>query len=146
MVTFFIKEGNNGMKKLFFNLVLFNLLCWTSDCFCQAGLEKLTADSIKSVTIISKFSLSSGSEKVVIDKYSIEKLLDFLKKIELTQCNVKNCKVDARKYLFYISFNGWREKIYLFDDVIFIAKSRYRIDKDITGKFAILFNSLSTGK
>jgi hypothetical protein len=132
------------MKKLIMGLILLSLCGWTCNCFCQAGLETLKADSVRSVTIISKLNDGNGTEKVTTHKKEIERLLGFLAKLKLEQCNPGNCNVIIQKYLFCLSFDGWRDKVYLFSDVIFIAKSRYRIDKDAIGEFVKLFLSPDT--
>ena len=134
------------MKNILLIAIIFYCVMRPSVCFCQSGLEKLTTDSLKSVIIISKFSSDTGTEKVVTDKKDVEKLLDFLKKIKLIQCSTENCMVDAQKFRFYFSFEGWRDKIYLFEKVIFIGKSRYRINKETARKFEKVFNSLNSCK
>ncbi|MBC8401930.1 MAG: hypothetical protein H8E14_10620 [Candidatus Marinimicrobia bacterium] len=131
-------------KKIILCILFIGLVMIPATLADNPRFADLTADSLNHVTIYTYNTTGEPESKTINDCKQIKQILDFLQGMDLTTLATSDTLYppDRDAWLYHISLNDYFDKIYLFKNRTFIAKSVYGIKPETVAEFKKLYNEL----
>lgn len=129
------------MKKVAFILIVFS--CFNMNAFSQNRLYSWDLSAISSIQIEIQNDDSKIDVKQFNDKEDIDKIMDFLLKVDFVAYDPnKDADKIKGEWHYRLIFTGQRDQIYLFENSAFIGKSICIIDKNVVEDFNTLIKGM----
>lgn len=115
----------------------------TANSVAQNHFDALFKAPVNSITVKSKFDTEKPIMTKLIEKAAMDRIMIFMKQIELNDWQADQKGPNPEDYLFQISVNDRQDQIYLFSNAIFIGKTIYQIDKNVVKDFNDLYKAIT---